>query len=75
MSTLEREIIEKYRLLQPAAKQRVRDMIAQDEQLAVFDYERWFNEVETLRIKMRSNGAESMDVVDMLRDIRSGIDE
>lgn len=82
MSALEREIIEKFHQLQPAAKQRVRELIEQEIAAEVeqveFDYDRWFRNVETLRQQIRvshGNKLPPMDVVGMLRDIRDGEDE
>jgi hypothetical protein len=82
MSALEREIMEKFHQLQPAAKQRVRALIEQETALEVeqveFDYDGWFHNVETLRQQIRasqSNKLPPVDVVGMLRDIRDGEDE
>jgi len=82
MSTLEREIIEKFHQLQPAAKQRIRALIEQETvvevEQAAFDYDRWFRNVETLRQEIRASQGGKLapvDVVGMLRDIRDGEDE
>ncbi len=80
MSALEREIIEKFHQLQPAAKQRVRALIEQDVALETsasdaFDYDAWFGDVDTLRQQIRTNPGTPLDVVGMLRDIRDGEDE
>lgn len=82
MSALEREILEKFHQLQPAAKQRVRELIEQEiaaeVEQAEFDYDGWFRNVETLRQQIRatqSNKQPPVDVVGMLRDIRDGEDE
>lgn len=77
MSALEREIIEKFQQLQPAAKQRVRALIEQDIASITFDYDAWFRDVETLRQQIRTNqaGSTPLDVVGILRDIRDGEDE
>jgi hypothetical protein len=84
MSALEREIIEKFHQLQPAAKQRVRALIEQEiaseEQadVSAFDYAAWFGDVEALRQQIRASYGDNlsaMDVVGMLRDIRDGEDE
>ena len=85
MSALEREIIEKFHLLQPDAKMRVRALIEQEvasegnktDQLA-FDYAAWLRDVEALRQQIRTSHGDKlppMDVVRMLRDIRDGEDE
>ena len=85
MSTLEREIIEKFHQLQPAAKQRVRALIEQEiasevEQAdtTAFDYAAWFSNVEAVREQIRASHRDklpAMDVVGMLRDIRDSEDE
>ncbi len=85
MSAPEREIIEKFNQLQPAAKQRVRALIEQElaseiepVDAASFDYDAWFRDVETLRQQIRAtHGGKQppMDVIGMLRDIRDGEDE
>ncbi len=84
MSTLEREVIEKFHQLDKDAQKRVRELIVQETDLtgetdaSAFDYDAWFRDVESLRQKIRENhGNElpSMDVVGILRDIRDGEDE
>jgi hypothetical protein len=78
MSALEREIIEKFHQLQPAAKQWVRLLIEQETAAkvaqSVFDYDDWFRIVETLRqqIRISQGDKQSIDVIGMLRDIRDG---
>lgn len=76
MSALEREIIEKFHLLQPDEKLRVRALIEQ-ETASVFDYAAWLHDVESLRQEINANhvGLPVADVVDILRDIRDGADE
>ncbi len=85
MSALEREIVEKFQQLQPAAKQRVRMIIdlqadeeAKQAQASTFDFAAWQNSVDALRQQIRDSHAgklPAMDVVGMLRDIRDGEDE
>lgn len=85
MSALEREIIEKFNQLQPAAKQRIRALIEQElaseiepVDASTFDYDAWFGDVETLRQQIRATQGDKqppIDVVGMLRDIRDGEDE
>lgn len=53
MSVLEQEIIEKFQLLEPAAKQRVLKTLAFDAQLT-FDYAEWWAQVEALQTSIRS---------------------
>jgi hypothetical protein len=87
MSALEREILEKFHQLQPAAKLRVRALIEQDvasefnaadEPEPEFDYAAWMREVEGLRQQIRTSRGDKLppiDIVGMLRDIRDGEDE
>lgn len=85
MSALEKEIIEKFHQLESSAKQRILALIEQEvasevghADTATFDYEAWFREVETIRQQIRAshgNRLPSIDVVEMLRDIRDGEDE
>lgn len=82
MSALEREIMEKFHQLQPAARQRIRALIEQATTTEIeqdtFDYDGWFRNVETLRQQIRASQGDkltSVDVVGILRDIRDGEDE
>lgn len=79
MSALEREIIEKFHQLEPAAQQRVRAFIEHETAAAAkFDYDGWFRDVESLRQEIRASQGDKqspMDVVGTLRDIRDGEDE
>lgn len=84
MSTLEREVIEKFHQLDKDAQKRVRELIVQEtdseEQAAAsaFDYDGWFRDVESLRQEIRESHGDklpAMDVVGILRDIRDGEDE
>ena len=53
MNTLEREIIEKFQQLEPDAKQRVLQTLADTTQSS-FDYDAWWAEVEALQADIRS---------------------
>lgn len=83
MSVPDQEIIEKFRQLPPAAKQRVlalieKELTSEHKQVKPFDYAALMRGVETLRQQVRANHADKMppaDVVGMLRDIRDGEDE
>jgi hypothetical protein len=84
MSTLEREVIEKFHQLDKDAQKRVREMIVQETDLtgqvdaSAFDYDAWFRDVESLRQEIRESHGDKLppiDVVGMLRDIRDGEDE
>ncbi len=85
MSTLEREIIEKFHQLPPAAKLRVRALIEQEvasefnqADVLEFNYAAWLRDVEALRQQIRTSHGDKlppMDVVGMLRDIRDAEDE
>ena len=64
MSALEKEIIEKFHQLQPAAKQRVLALIEQEvaeeagqADAAAFDYALWFREVEAIRLTLRPDAS------------------
>lgn len=84
MSALEREIIEKFHQLQPAAKQRVWALIEQEVALTTkqtevaFDYAAWSQDIEGLRQQIRATHTDKLppiDVIGMLRDIRDGDEE
>lgn len=85
MSALEQEIIEKFHLLQPAEKRRVRALIEQEIEMeplhaesSSFDYTAWARDVDSIRQQIRAglgNKQSGIDVVGMLRDIRDGEDE
>ncbi|MBW4438589.1 MAG: hypothetical protein KME04_15720 [Pleurocapsa minor GSE-CHR-MK-17-07R] len=82
MSALEREIMEKFHQLPPAAQARIRALIEQEAGRAAepvaFDYADWSRNVETLRQDIRASHEAvlpAIDVVGMLRDIRDGEDE
>ena len=85
MSALEREIIEKFHQLQPAAKQRVLALIEKDLEsefkqpvVPEFDFAAWAASIEAIRQEIRADNhgkLPAMDVVDMLREIRDGEDE
>jgi hypothetical protein len=80
MNTLEREIMDKFHQLQPAAKLRVRALIEQvmTQEAEVFDYDTWFREVEALRQQIRAiheDNLTSLDAVGILHDMRDGENE
>lgn len=81
MSTLEREIIEKFHQLDQDAQRRARELIALETQppdATTFDYDAWFRDMEALRqeIQIQHGGVlPHMGVVDLLRNIRDGEDE
>jgi len=82
MSTLEREIMEKFHQLQPAAQQRVRALIEQEiaaeAENSIFDYAEWVRNIEAIRQQIRADHGgklPTIDVVGMLREIRDGEDE
>ncbi|MHB8753208.1 MAG: hypothetical protein ACYDBJ_28985 [Aggregatilineales bacterium] len=85
MSTLEREIMEKFHQLQPPAKLRVRALIEQEVATEFnqanepeFNHAAWARDVEALRQQIRASQGDKqppLDVVGMLRDIRDGEDE
>jgi len=75
MSALEREIVEKFHRLEPAAKQRVLNLLTTDAQSS-FDYDAWWARVETLQNSIRSQLAEgetvgALSLLDELREEES----
>jgi hypothetical protein len=77
MSTLENEILEKFRQLDAEGQKRVRAAIASTP-TDTFDYDQWFQDIEGIRQEIRAqHGGQlpTVNVVDILRDIRDGEDE
>ena len=78
MSTLEREVIEKFYQLDKDAQKRVRDIIAQEPvesaNRSTFDYDAWFAEVEALQIELRPDASgrvpSASDLVNEVREER-----
>lgn len=75
MSALEQEIIEKFHLLEPAAKQRVLDVLTINTQSS-FDYDDWWARVEALQMSIRSRLGEgetvgALSLLDELREEES----
>jgi hypothetical protein len=71
MSALEQEIIEKFRLLEPAAKQRVLDTLTVNAQSS-FDYDEWWARVEALQanIRLRLGKGETVGALSLLDELR-----
>jgi hypothetical protein len=71
VSALEQEIIEKFRLLEPAARQRVLEILTMNEQLS-FDYDAWWAQVETLQASIRSRlgEGETVGALSLLDELR-----
>lgn len=71
MSALEQEIIDKFHLLEPAAKQRVLETLAFDVQ-ASFDYNGWWKQVEALQasIKARLGDQATVGTLSLLAELR-----
>jgi hypothetical protein len=72
MSTLEREVIEKFRQLAPDARQRVLQTLSSTAQSS-FDYDAWWAEVETLQaeigVRIGDTGTiGSLSLLDELRE-------
>ncbi len=61
MSALEQEIIKKFHLLKPDAKQRVLETLALDTQ-ASFDYNAWWTRVKVLQASIRTQLGENQTV-------------
>ena len=75
MSILEQEIIEKFHLLEPAAKQRVLQTLSSEVQ-STFDYVDWWVQVEELQANIRTRlGDQStvgaLSLLDELREEES----
>lgn len=80
MSALEREIMDLFHQLKPAAKQRIRVLIdretsneAEPVELATFDYDAWWTEVNRLQATIRSRMGKdetvgSLSLLDELRE-------
>jgi len=61
MDTPEQEVIEKFHLLEPAAKRRVLQTVSLDLQSS-FDYQDWWTQVETLQARIRSRLGDQVSV-------------
>jgi hypothetical protein len=76
MSTLEREVIEKFRQLDEDARKRVRALIEReaDAQTAGFDFDAWWARVEAARITLRPDASgrtpTASDLVNEVREER-----
>jgi hypothetical protein len=79
MSTLEREVIEKFHQLDKAAQKRVRELIFQvtdpagQADASAFNYDAWWSEVEALQAEIRSRIGDtgtvgSLSLLDELRE-------
>jgi hypothetical protein len=71
MSALEREIIEKFHHLEPAAKQRVLETLSFDVQTS-FDYAGWWSQVEALQtsIRLRLGDQATVGALSLLDELR-----
>jgi hypothetical protein len=71
MSALEKEILEKFRQLEPDAKQRVLETLTLDAQSS-FDYEAWWAEVENLQadIRARLGDTATVGALSLLDELR-----
>lgn len=70
MVALEQEIVEKFRLLDKEAQQRVLKVL-NEHTPGQFDYQGWWKRVEAIQDEIRAtHGDEPMDVMRMLREIR-----
>ncbi len=88
MSTLEHEIIEKFRQLEPDARQRVQTLINQEmepaagetlpPEQAAFDFAAWMRDIEAWQEQVRREHGgvfPRVDATTLLREIRDGEDE
>lgn len=70
MVALEQEIVEKFRLLDKDAQQRVLRVL-KEQAPERFDHDSWWKRVEAVQAEIRAvKGSAPMDVVGMLREIR-----
>lgn len=71
MSALEQEILDKIRLLDRPAKQRVAEFLSQDLS-ASFDIDAWLRDVERIReeIALRTGNPQGVSVMDLLDELR-----
>lgn len=71
MSVLEQEIIEKFHLLEPNAKQRVLQTLSLD-LWAAFDYDGWWAQVDALQRRMKAhlNQGETVGALSLLDELR-----
>ncbi len=71
MTALEQEIIERFQLLEPAAKQRMLELLTINAQ-ASFDYDAWWARVEALQASIRSRlrEGETVGALALLDELR-----
>lgn len=77
MSTLEREVIEKFHQLDKAAQKRVRELIEResedetDSQTARFDFDAWWAQVESARITLSPDASGRIPTAsDLVNEVR-----
>jgi len=71
VSALEREIGEKFNLLEPAARQRVLEILTINTQSS-FNYDMWWARVEALQASIRSrlDEGETVGALSLLNELR-----
>lgn len=71
MSALEQEIIEKFHLLEPAAKRRVLETLTFEAESS-FDYDTWWARVDALQasIRARLGEGETVGALSLLDELR-----
>ena len=75
MTTLEREIIEKFRQLDNAGQQRIRNFIEQEtvaRKQNRFDVNTWLAETDTVRVNFPDNAPSSTDIIYETREENDG---
>ena len=75
MTTLEREIIEKFRQLDNAGQQRIRNFIEQEtvaRKQNRFDVNTWLAETDTVRVNFPDNAPSSTDLIYETREENDG---
>ena len=80
-SALEREVIEKFKMLDADAKQRVREMIEQetvvetDSQPVSFNFDTWWKVVEANRIPATADvSGRMLNASDLVNEVREELD-
>ena len=69
MTTLEKEIVEKFHQLDDAAQERVLAQLL-SEQKTEFDYDNWWAEVESLQASIRKRAGGSVNALSLLDELR-----
>ena len=69
MTTLEKEIVEKFQQLDLAAQERVLSQLLA-EQKSQFDYSRWWSDIDKLQNSIRKKSGGKVDALSLLDELR-----